>query len=218
MNIHLNRGTSSVVTALHTDLDPAVIEFDHPEWNKVLPIHINRKWSGEEAPDSRHAEASILWSEESLLVRFVCRQFEPLIVNPSPQLDGKTIGLWDRDVCEIFIAPDPEKPNRYFELEAAPTGEWLDLAIQLKPDGRETDWQFNSGMTTAARIAAEQLTITIGIPWSESIPRPHRGDRWRINLFRCIGEGDERYLAWQPTYTAIPSFHVPKVFGWLRFI
>jgi hypothetical protein len=30
--------------------------------------------------------------------------------------------------------------------------------------------------------------------------------------------GDERYLAWQPTYTAAPSFHVPEVFGWLEFV
>jgi hypothetical protein len=41
---------------------------------------------------------------------------------------------------------------------------------------------------------------------------------WRINLFRCVGVGDDRYLAWQPTYTAEPSFHVPEVFGWLDFL
>jgi hypothetical protein len=198
--------------------DLRVIELDHPEWTRSSAIYITRKWSGEEAPESRHAEVRVLWSEESLLVRFVCRQFEPLIVNPSPQLDKKTIGLWDSDVCEIFIAPDPEQPERYFEFEAAPSGEWVDLAIQIKPDGRETDWQFNSGMTTAASIATEQLTITIRIPWSNSIPQPQRGNKWRVNLFRCIGVGDERYLAWQPTCTLLPNFHVPEVFGWLEFV
>jgi hypothetical protein len=152
-----------------------------------------------------------------LAVRFVCRQVEPLIVSANPQLDQKTIGLWDRDVCEIFIAPDLEMPGRYFEFEAAPSGEWVDLAISWTPAGRETDWEFHSGMTTNAHLTGEQLTITMQIPWSGSIPRPQPDDKWRINLFRCIGEGDERYLAWQPTYTAVPNFHVPEVFGWLRF-
>lgn len=206
------------VAAAYTQRNLAADEFDHPEWTKAEPIQITRKWSGEAAPESRHAEARVLWSKDFLLVRFVCRQIEPLIVSPSPQLNNKTPGLWDRDVCEIFIAPDAERPDHYFEFEGAPTGEWLDLAIQLKAEGRETDWQFWSGMTTAARTTAEELTLTIGIPWSEFIPRPQLGDRWRANLFRCIGKGDERYLAWQPTYTAVPNFHVPEAFGWLEFV
>jgi len=193
-------------------------EFAHPEWTQAQPIHITRTWSGEDAPASRHAEARIIWTPVALWVRFDARQTEPLVVNPEPHTTSKTIGLWDRDVCEIFIAPHPERPDRYFEFEAAPTGEWVDLAVNLTPEGRETDRQFHSGMTTSARIAAEQLTITIGIPWSDFIPQPQPGDKWRANLFRCIGKGDERYLAWQPTYTAVPNFHVPEVFGWLEFV
>jgi hypothetical protein len=108
-------------------------------------------------------------------------------------------------------------PNRYFEFEAAPTEEWVDLAINLTPEGRETDSQFHSGMTTAALLVDERLTIAIRIPWSNSIPQPQRGDKWRLNLFRCVGKGDERYLAWQPTYTPVPNFHVSEVFGWLEF-
>lgn len=192
-------------------------ELDHPAWIKAQPIQISRRWSGEDAPASRYTEARIIRTPEALCVRFDGRQTEPLVVNAQPQTETKTIGLWDRDVCEIFIAPDPERLERYFEFEAAPTGEWVDLAITLAPEGRETDWEFHSGMTTSARLADEVLIIMIRIPWSDSIPRPQPGDEWRINLFRCIGEGDERYLAWQPTYASVPNFHVPEVFGWLRF-
>ncbi len=38
------------------------------------------------------------------------------------------------------------------------------------------------------------------------------------NLFRCIGVGNERYLAWQPTGTPEPLFHVPEAFGWIQFV
>jgi hypothetical protein len=209
--------TNTIVRATYSDLDLKADELDHPAWTKAEPIHITRRWSGEDAPLSQHTEARIIWTAEALCVRFAAPQTEPFVVNAQPQTNEKTLGLWHGDVCEIFIAPDPRQPNRYFEFEAAPAGEWVDLAIRLAADGRETDFEFNSGMTTAARIANEQLTITMRIPWSDSLPRPQRGDNWRVNLFRCVGKGDERYLAWQPTYTPVPNFHMPEVFGWLEF-
>lgn len=217
MTVELRNSTNDIVTAQHTDLDLAVSELDHPVWNSSQPIQIARKWSGEDAPVSRHAEARIIWSEESLAVRFVCRQAEPLLVNPNPQLDQKTIGLWHRDVCEIFIAPEAKAPGRYFEFEAAPTAEWVDLAIELAPTGRQTDFDFHSGMTAAAIVAEGRTMVAMRIPWSASIPKPQRADTWKVNLFRCVGTGDDRYLAWQPTYTAEPNFHVPDVFGSLLF-
>ncbi|MGH9928371.1 MAG: carbohydrate-binding family 9-like protein [Pyrinomonadaceae bacterium] len=192
--------------------------FDHPQWTRAHPIQITRKWSGEDAPASRHAEARIIWTDESLIVRFVCRLEEPLIVSSNPQLSKKTIRLWDRDVCEIFIAPDPKAPGRYFEFEASPRGEWVDLAISFEPGGRQTDFEFHSGMTAAAIVNEDQMTIAMKIPWSRFLPKPQKGDLWRVNLFRCAGVGDERYLAWQPTYAAKPNFHVPEVFGWLEFL
>jgi hypothetical protein len=214
----MNKGKGEAIEALYSEIDLAASQFDHQHWDGAQPIQIARHWSGEEAPDSRHAEVRIIWSKESLVVRFVCRQHEPLIANSNPQLNQKTIGLWNRDVCEIFIAPDAGTPHRYFEFEAAPTGEWVDLAINLGPTGRETDPQFHSGMSTAAQIANAELTITMRIPWGESIRKPKHRDAWRVNLFRCVGIGNERYLAWQPTYTPEPNFHVPEAFGYLRFV
>ena len=140
------------------------------------------------------------------------------MVSEQPQLDRKSIGLWHRDVCEIFVAPDPDLPSRYFEFEAAPNGEWVDLAITFQESERKTDFEFKSGMTVAASVAGKQLTVVMRIPWSNSIPKPEKGGRWRVNLFRCIGVGNERYLAWRPTFTDEPNFHVPEFFGWLEFV
>jgi len=191
---------------------------DRPVWQACQPIRIEHYWSGEPAPPSRHAEARICWSNDALHVRFVCAQHEPLIVSDNPRTNQKTLGLWDRDVCEIFVAPDPANPARYFEFEAAPTGEWIDLGIVVTPTGRETDWDFASGFTTTAKLDGQQLTIGMRIPWGEAIPKPATGDLWHVNLFRCVGpEAPERYLAWLPTKTPEPNFHVPEVFGDLRF-
>ncbi|MFN2579428.1 MAG: carbohydrate-binding family 9-like protein, partial [Pyrinomonadaceae bacterium] len=187
-------------------------------WKEANSVKIDRYWSGEAAPVTRHAEAKILWSSKALHVRFICRQAEPVVISNAPQFTQKTMNLWDRDVCEIFIAPDPNVVERYLEFEAAPTGEWLDVAIHVTPQKRESDWSFDSRMTATASIEKDQVTIAMRIPWNHWIHEPQKGERWRANLFRCIGKDPTRgYLAWQPTKTPQPSFHVPQAFGWLVF-
>ena len=79
-------------------------------------------------------------------------------------------------------------------------------------------WARGGVMTTAATLDRNKLTVGIRIPWSSSIPRPKKGDTWRANVFRCVGpEAPERYLAWRPTRTPEPNYHVPEAFGVLRF-
>jgi cellulose/xylan binding protein with CBM9 domain len=198
--------------------DLKVSDLTSDKWNGARPVQIDRYWSGQAAPSSRHAEARALWSQAALHIRFVCPQAEPLVVSDKPQFEKKTMGLWDRDVCEIFIAPDPNVVERYFEFEAAPTGEWLDVAIHWTPDKRESDWDFNSHMTTAAKIEKKHITVAMRIPWNQWIHEPQKGERWRVNLFRCVGKDPNRgYLAWQPTRLPEPAFHLPTVFGWLLF-
>jgi hypothetical protein len=210
----LRSEAENIVEAHRIKSAVAVADFDNVVWNRARGVSIDKYWSGEEAPAGRRAEARLLWSDEALLVRFVCRQTEPLVVSATPQTDRKTRGLWDRDVCEIFIAPDANHPTHYFEFEAAPTGEWIDLAIRWKPEKRETDLDFHSGMTTAARIKNDTVTIAMRIPWQALGRTPQAGERWRGNLFRCVGADPTRgYLTWQPTRTAHPNFHVPSAFG-----
>ena len=209
---------NATIKTLYTPNDLSSADLDHKDWDRAKAIPITRYWSGNPAPVDRHAEARILWSDRSLSLRFVCRQTEPLIVSSNPQIETKTLGLWDRDVCEVFLAPNPKQPNRYFEFEAAPTGEWVDLAVDVKPSQRETEWDFDSGMSATARIGKGEIIIAMRIPWGDRIHKPQRGERWRVNLFRCVGSSEDRgYLAWQPTHTEQPNFHIPEVFGWLVF-
>jgi hypothetical protein len=199
-------------TRINTD------DFESEVWRKCQPVMIAQLWSGAPAAVERHAEARICWSDEALHVRFVGNQHEPLVVSAEPKTDRKTLGLWDRDVCEIFVAPDARNPSRYFEFEAAPTGEWLDLGIVLAGEGRVTDWDYKSGMSVSARVEETRVQVAMSIPWSSSIPKPNRNDRWLVNLFRCVGpEAPDRYLAWRPTRTPEPNFHVSEAFGPLMF-
>ena len=197
-------------------------DFDHRAWERAVAVQLTRYWSGDDAPPARHAEARLLWTPESLCVRFEHIIGEPLVVSDAPRTEAKTLGLWDRDVCELFVAPDANEPDRYYEFEVAPTGEWVDLRIDRRPEGRATDWQYASGMRAAARVEGSSVVLACAIPWAAfDRPPPSAGDVWRANLFRCVGtnsHADGRgYLAWRPTRTAQPSFHVPAAFGRLVF-
>jgi hypothetical protein len=209
---------TNIVEALRIERDVPVGDFDNSAWSRARAAHLARYWSGEDAPEERRAETRVVWDAQALMVRFDCRQMEPLVVAATPRLDQKTIGLWDRDVCEIFITPETGEIKHYFEFEVAPTGEWIDLALTVRPQGRETDWHFRSGMTAAARAGKDSVTLALRVPWKSLGRTPHAGERWRCNLFRCVGHDPARgYLAWQPTHTPEPSFHVPEKFGWMLF-
>ncbi len=199
--------------------DFEINDLDGVAWDDAKPVSIDRYWSGEIAPVERHFETRLLWSETSLYIRFDAAQYEVLIVNKNPDLTQKTPGLWDRDVCEIFIEPDIHTPGKYYEFEVAPTAEWLDLGIHQKPFERKTDSEYSSGMKTAARVDDDVVIMAIEIPWSAFDKAPIPGDIWKGNLYRAVGKGKTRgYLAWMPTETAEADFHVPEKFGEFIFV
>lgn len=182
-------------------------------------IRVSNYWSGSAAPKSRGFKAKLIWSDTAFYALFDAQQAEDLVVSSSPDLTKKAMNLWDRDVVEIFLAPDGNEPRKYFEFEVAPTGEWLDVAIDLTSGERITDWDYRSGMETAARIEEGRILMVMKIPWKAFGRKPKTGDVWLGNIFRCVGKGPERgYLAWLPTRTEKPNFHVPERFGDFKFV
>lgn len=210
---------NSIIAVCYCSEKIGVADFEHEIWRQAQTAEITRYWSGELAPETRSATARLVWTDENLLVRFDCRQAEPFVANQNPNLEIESAELWERDVCEIFVAPDLRESEKYFEFEIAPTGEWLDFAIRNRHGKRETDKTYHAGMKTAARIEENSFTAIFSVEFAAAFGRkPETGELWSANLFRCVGAGDTRgYLAWQPTLTEAPGFHVPAAFGYLRF-
>ncbi len=195
-----------------------IAELDSGIWEKAAEISIEKYWSGKIAPLGRHFKTRLLWSNTALYVRFEANQTEPLIISDTPNLSSKTHGLWDRDVCEIFLAPNPKEFRKYFEFEVAPTGEWIDLAVHQLPDQRKTDFEYLSGIQTVAKIEKDKVWMAIKIDWKAFGKTPKVGETWKGNIFRCVGAGEARgYLAWQPTKAPTPNFHLPEKFDEFEF-
>ncbi len=203
----------------HINKDFAISEFENKAWKRANEVTIDKYWSGENAPADRQFKAKLLWSDSALYVRFEANQNEPLVVSDKPNLKTKTRGLWDRDVCEIFLAPRKADFRHYFEFEIAPTGEWIDLGIYQKTDHRETDFDYVSGMKSAAKIEKNRVWTAIKIEWQAFDQTPQAGEIWLGNILRCVGKDPTRgYLTWQPTLTEEASFHVPEKFGEFEFV
>ncbi|MCA1622709.1 MAG: carbohydrate-binding family 9-like protein [Acidobacteria bacterium] len=204
----------------YTSRDFSIGDFENDVWQSTEETSLHLYWSGALAETERHAKARLVWSEDGLFARFEGNQRERLIVNSEPNTKEKSIGLWERDVFEIFVSPDSKKFERYFEFEAAPTGEWLDIKIEILPNGeRKADFDYNSKMKVVAKILENKVVAAMKIDWRAFGRKPRNGAIWRGNLFRCIGIGKNRgYLAWQPTRTKMPNFHVPEKFGYFEFV
>lgn len=161
------------------------------------------------------------WTGSDLYLLFTCPYRELNLFLPAqPGRDRDK--LWDRDVVEVFLGDDWKNIRHYREYEIAPTGDWIDLAIDLDRKGDGAKW--NSGWEAIARIdeAARVWYAAARIPLqSVSKENVRPGTRWRMNLYRIDGKGpdsERRFLCWQPTCVVNrdPN-HVPEAFGTLVF-
>ena len=154
----------------------------------------------------------ILWTDTHLYFGWEC-PFTELTVFEPVQLTGERIGLWDKDVVEMFIGPELKKITRYGEYEVAPTNEKLDLMCDL-PDH---DFPWDGGLESAVKVdqARKIFTVELRVRLDKlSSIKPVAGTRWWLNLYR-IDRASKSFLAWSPVLTG--SFHTPEKFGLLEF-
>jgi hypothetical protein len=197
---------------------PLSADLGAPAWRHTSAVSLDRLWNGAPAPADLSTTAVLLWTASDLWVGFTCGYTE-LDVDGSANRTVERHGLWERDVCEMFVR-SPREPHAasYKEFEVAPTGQWCDLAIHQPRTDVDLEWQ--SGMRTAAAIDPPSSTwrAVMVLPFSAFGVTPRAGDRWYANLFRIARRGGARhYLAYAATGTAAPDFHVPDRFVALDF-
>lgn len=187
---------------------------ESPEWQRADPVSFCADWQGNNPEPERETRVRVLWSDRMLFLRFDCR-FRELFLFSDSDADGRRDCLWDRDVAEAFLQPDPGRAGHYKEFEASPNGMWIDLNIS--PGGRN---DLKSGMQASVVLdeRAKAWTAELAIPLQALTESFDPGEIWRANFYRVEGKQEPRaYLAWQPTCTPEPNFHVPGKFGYLRF-
>lgn len=159
--------------------------------------------------------AQILWSNNFLYIGFSA-PFERLTTFEAARASKskERLGLWDRDVVEVFVGADADNSKKYAEFEVAPTGETLDVALDLP----EKDFEWSSGFEAKVHVdeANKVWTTEMRIPLAAvSDVGPKMGETvWRLNLYRH-SVAERVFLGWAPT--ASGSAHTPDRFGYLKF-
>jgi hypothetical protein len=190
-------------------------------WVKAATTNIEKDCG--KVLDYPHLKTEVrgFWTDSHLYLLFSCPYKELNLFLPAKHGADRD-KLWDRDVVEMFLGDDWKNIRHYREFEIAPTGDWVDLAIDLDHEGEGEKW--NSGWTTSARIdeRARVWYAAARIPLKSVSTAPvAAGTRWRMNLYRIDGLGADpvrHFLCWQQTCVKDrdPN-HVPENFGTLVF-
>ena len=204
-------------TAMAAEFNAAVDAAGFPSasaWERAVPIRFDADWQGKNPDPQRSTEVRLLWTATTLYLKFVAR-YRVISVFPDADPNGRRDKLWDRDVAEVFLQPDSSHLRRYNEFEVSPNGFWIDLDID---NGGLQD--LKSGLLRRVSIdqPAKTWTAELAIPMKSLLPHFDPRIIWRVNFYRVEGPTEPRfYSAWRPTNTPQPNFHVPELFGYLKF-
>jgi hypothetical protein len=166
-------------------------------WRGAASAWIVRDCTRTAAYPALKTEVRGFWTDTHLYLLFIC-PYDKLNVFLPAQNESARNKLWDRDVVEVFLGDDWKNIRHYREFEVAPTGDWIDLAIDLDRNSYDRNWR--SGWQRMGRIdeEAKRWYAAMAIPLKSVSEAPMRaGTRWRANLYRIEGEGPdsrERYV------------------------
>ncbi len=184
-------------------------------WEVSALLRFNADWQGKNADPERETEVRLLWTPEWLFLRFRAK-FSVITVFRDAEPNGRRDQLWDRDVAEVFLQPDPSQLHRYKEFEVSPNGFWIDLDIA---PGEKHDLKSGLRRRVSLNEAAKTWVAELALPMKCLVDRFDPKATWKVNLFRVEGANEPRfYSAWEPTRTPVPNFHVPEAFGELIFV
>jgi uncharacterized protein (DUF362 family) len=217
------KGASDVVTApivhaaaVGTDVVTIDGKSDEPVWARAVPAVWESDWSGEDTGIVTHAK--LAWSSDALYA-FFDLEGAGFNVDQTLPTNVERPKLYVEDCVEMFVTPDPKMPRHYYEIELGPFGHWFDINVNLTAkvakEREDIEWSSDAIIGTTRDTNAHTATIEVKIPSKAIVRALTAGARLPLGLFRMEGKGKRSYLAWSPTRTKSPNFHVPEAFGTL---
>ncbi len=197
-------------------------EGTHRQWTKTNWIAIPPLQA---VPKSFQTKAKILYSKNGLYFLFSCED-----TRITASMESDFMDLWNEDVIEIFLQPNPKVPA-YFEYELSPLNYELPICI-FNQNGKLNSWiPFHY---EGSRKTRHQVTIHGGVQKSNAEIRgwtseifipfdllkpilenpPVSGTRWKGNLNRIDYDRGETLWSWQKNSG---DFHEFTKFGFFEF-
>ncbi len=191
-------------------------------WKTAVPVAFDRAAKGNARyPDSETTVSSV-WTKQYVYFAYRCK-YTKLNIYEGESTAKERWELWNRDVVEVFINPEPVRFNHYYEFEVSPNNQWIDLEIDLeKKPFNEAAWDSKFEHATSVDEKSRVWTCEMRIPAAAmGVSGIQSGTQWRLNFYRADGLGDDskrRFLSWSPLPGEKMTFHQPASFGLIRFM
>ncbi len=191
-------------------------------WQGAEAVSFDRAaFGGKQYPESETRVASF-WTPRYVYFAFWCK-YSTLNYYKGEATEKERWELWNRDVAEVFINPEPARFNHYYEFEVSPNNQWIDLEIDLgKNPFNDAHWDSRFEHATRIDEAGRIWTCEMRIRSSSMGTRMiEPGMEWRLNFYRADGPGPDsqrRFLSWSPVPGPKTTFHQPASFGIIRFV
>ncbi len=190
-------------------------------WKTADWVRMDHDMTGQKQYPQSETEVATVWTSHYVYFAYRCKYTVlNIFQNADPAVEKW--GLWNRDVVEVFLNPQAERVNHYYEFEVSPNNLWIDLEIN-KDQSPFNDASWDSRFEHATHVDPERhiWTCEMRIPVAPMGAKEiSAGDEWRLNLFRAEGpDGDSQrhFLSWSSIPTGT-SFHVPTRFGIIQFV
>jgi hypothetical protein len=141
--------------------------------------------------------------DRALVARFEVRGAAAPYVNKDLARDRSQHGLWDWDVVEVFVRPNPASSD-YFEFQVSPLGQFFEL--QIHEPRKRVNARFHC---EGLEYSAYRLKIPLDpLGWDGRVESVTGG------AFAILGEPRARtYWALFLPKQDTPDFHLPERFG-----
>ena len=214
--------SDSKAQATHSKEDFAVDgDLSKKIWQKAAWFEYDHNPAGNQHYPNVRTRGAVVWTKANVYIAFECH-YESLNVYQGEDVKEERWELWNKDVAEVFLNPQTDHVNHYYEFEIAPNNQWIDLEIDKdKTPFNDANW--NSGYDHATRVDEKKQvwTAELRIPASSmKVNEINAGMQWRANFFRAAGQGGDegrQFMTWS-TIPDSKTFHVPTRFGILEFV
>lgn len=205
-------GATPTAVAVSTNT-PIVIDGAPEEaWNAARPVDFDTDWSGKKTDIPTHVR--FLWSKDALYMQWLLEN-AGIVADATRPVKAEREKLYEEDCVELFLGTDPARRTRYFEVEVGPFGHFLDLAVDRVEKKSDPAWSSAPEIATSVDREGRRAVIEVALRSPDITRALVKGAHLPLALYRMEGKGKRSYLAWSPTMTERPNFHVPEAFGTL---
>jgi hypothetical protein len=179
-------------------------------------------------PSPLRTEVALAADSRRLVACFRC-EFARLAPSGAAHDDD----LWEGDVVELFLAPDPDDRRVYLEIEVNPAGLVFDARVEspgLDRRAMRVDRGWNPrGLRTRSRILPPRAggspmpsgegtglwLVRIALDWAELFPAGRRPGTIAFGAYRIdrLSTGAPQFLSLFPNFRVPADFHAPRHFG-----